>query len=127
MKLNSLAALYVVQRMEKHAALLRAAKLVEGYVSVGRVVEQEAVRELFREICKRDIDSEDAAVDHPPSHGGGKQTLIEKSSTTNKMRSVSCSSTTETCPSSHQMTKTSGGLTTMPTASTCRSDTEMPS
>lgn len=47
---------------EKHAALLKAAKLVGGYVAAGRIEEEEAVRILFREICKRDIDSEQAAM-----------------------------------------------------------------
>jgi hypothetical protein len=47
---------------EKHAALLKASKLVGGYISAGRLEEEEAVRVLFREICKRDIDSEDAAM-----------------------------------------------------------------
>ena len=47
---------------EKHAALLKASKLVGGYISAGRLEEDEAVRVLFREICKRDIDSEDAAM-----------------------------------------------------------------
>ncbi len=47
---------------EKHAALLKASKLVGGYISAGRLEEEEAVRILFREICKRDIDSEDAAM-----------------------------------------------------------------
>ena len=47
---------------EKHAALLKAAKLVGGYISAGRIEEEEAVRVLFREICKRDIDSEQAAM-----------------------------------------------------------------
>ena len=47
---------------EKHSALLKAAKLVGGYISAGRIEEEEAVRVLFREICKRDIDSEDAAM-----------------------------------------------------------------
>ena len=47
---------------EKHSALLKAAKLVGGYISAGRIEEEEAVRVLFREICKRDIDSEEAAM-----------------------------------------------------------------
>jgi len=47
---------------EKHAALLKSAKLVGGYISAGRIEEEEAVRVLFREICKRDIDSEQAAM-----------------------------------------------------------------
>lgn len=46
---------------EKHAMLLKAARLVGGYVAAGRIEEEEAVRILFREIAKRDIDSEEHA------------------------------------------------------------------
>ena len=46
---------------EKHAVLLKAARLVGGYVAAGRIEEEEAVRVLFREIAKRDIDSEEHA------------------------------------------------------------------
>ena len=46
---------------EKHAMLLKAARLVGGYVAAGRIEEEEAVRVLFREIAKRDIDSEEHA------------------------------------------------------------------
>ena len=63
MKLN-LAARMIRQAEDgdKHATLLKAAKLVGGYISAGRIEEDEAVRVLFREISKRDIDSEDAAM-----------------------------------------------------------------
>lgn len=63
MKLN-LAARMIRQAQdgEKHATLLKAARLCGGYVSAGRMEEEEAVRVLFREICKRDIDSEDHAI-----------------------------------------------------------------
>jgi hypothetical protein len=47
---------------EKHATLLRAAKLCGGYVSAGRMEEDEVVRVLLREIMKRDIDSEAQAM-----------------------------------------------------------------
>jgi hypothetical protein len=47
---------------EKHNMLLKASRLVGGYVAAGRIEEEEAVRVLFREICKRDIDSEEAAM-----------------------------------------------------------------
>ena len=62
MKLN-LAARIVRQagEGEKHAMLLKAARLAGGFVGAGRVEEEEAVRILLREICKRDIDSEEAA------------------------------------------------------------------
>ena len=46
---------------DKHATLLKAARLVGGYVAAGRIEEDEAVRVLVREIMKRDIDSEDHA------------------------------------------------------------------
>lgn len=63
MKLN-LAARMIRQAQdgEKHATLLKAARLCGGYVSAGRMEEEEAVRVLFREICKRDIDSEEHAM-----------------------------------------------------------------
>lgn len=47
---------------DKHNMLLKAARLVGGYISAGRIEEDEAVRVLFREIGKREIDSEDAAM-----------------------------------------------------------------
>lgn len=63
MKLN-LAARMIRQAEDgdKHATLLKASKLVGGYISAGRIEEEEAVRVLFREISKRDIDSEEAAM-----------------------------------------------------------------
>ena len=47
---------------EKHSALIRAAKLCGGYIAAGRMEEEEGVRGLFREIVKRDIDSEAQAM-----------------------------------------------------------------
>ena len=47
---------------EKHAALLRAARLCGGLINAGRLEEEEAVRILFREISKRNIDSEESAM-----------------------------------------------------------------
>ena len=63
MKLN-LAAKMVRQSEdgEKHAVLLKAARLLGGYISAGRMEEEEAVRILLREINKRDIDSEEHAI-----------------------------------------------------------------
>ena len=63
MKLN-LAARMIRQAEDgdKHSTLLRAARLIGGYVSAGRIEEEEAVRVLLREISKRDIESEDLAV-----------------------------------------------------------------
>jgi hypothetical protein len=43
---------------EKHSALIRAAKLCGGFIAAGRMEEDEVIRVLFREISKRDIDSE---------------------------------------------------------------------
>jgi hypothetical protein len=42
---------------EKHAVLLKAAMLCGGYIAVGRMEEDEAIRILEREILKRDVDS----------------------------------------------------------------------
>jgi hypothetical protein len=47
---------------DKHATLLKAAKLCGGYISAGRMEEDEVIRVLLREISKRDIDSEEQAV-----------------------------------------------------------------
>ena len=43
---------------EKHSTLLKASLLCGGYIAAGRIEEEEAIRVLVREICKRDIDSE---------------------------------------------------------------------
>ena len=47
---------------EKHATLLRAARLCGGYVSAGRMEEDEVIRVLSREIMKRDVDDEKMAI-----------------------------------------------------------------
>ena len=67
MKLN-LAARMIrnAQDGEKWATLNRAAILCGGYISAGRMEEEEVLRVLFREIEKRDIESDDHA----------KQTII---------------------------------------------------
>jgi hypothetical protein len=46
---------------EKHSMLLRASVLCGGYVAVGRMEEEEAIRVLEREILKRDVDSIESA------------------------------------------------------------------
>ena len=46
---------------EKHMALIKAATLCGGYIAAGKMEEEEVVRVLFREICKRDIDSDSQA------------------------------------------------------------------
>ena len=46
---------------EKWVTLNRASILCGGFVSAGRMEEEEVVRILFREICKRDVDNEDHA------------------------------------------------------------------
>ena len=45
----------------KHEALRNASILCGGYIAAGTIEEEEAVRVLFREIVKRDIDSEEQA------------------------------------------------------------------
>lgn len=47
---------------EKHSTLLKASVLCGGYIAAGRMEEDEVKRVLFREICKRDIDSESNAM-----------------------------------------------------------------
>ena len=51
---------------EKWITLNRASILCGGYIAAGRMEEEEVVRVLFREVCKRDVDNEDHA----------KQTII---------------------------------------------------
>lgn len=46
---------------EKHAILLKSALLCGGYISAGRMEEEEAIRVLEREIVKRDVDSIETA------------------------------------------------------------------
>ena len=62
MKLN-LAAMMIrkAEDGEKNSALIKAARLCGGYIAAGRMEEDEVYRVLFREICKRDIVSEDQA------------------------------------------------------------------
>jgi len=47
---------------EKHSTLLRAARLCGGFVSAGRMEEDEVVRVLAREILKRDVEDEEQAI-----------------------------------------------------------------
>ena len=67
MKLN-LAARMIRQAKdgEKWITLNRASILCGGYVAAGRMEEEEVLRVLFREVCKREVDNEDHA----------KQTII---------------------------------------------------
>jgi len=62
MKLN-LAARMIrnAQDGEKWVTLNRASILCGGYVAAGRMEQEEVVRILFREICKRDVDNEEHA------------------------------------------------------------------
>ena len=46
---------------DKHAVLLKASILLGGFISAGRVEEDEAIRVLEREILKKDIDSLESA------------------------------------------------------------------
>ena len=46
---------------EKWITLNRAAILCGGYVAAGKMEQEEVVRVLFREVCKRDVDSEEHA------------------------------------------------------------------
>ena len=47
---------------EKHAILLKAAVLCGGYIAVGRLEEEEAIRILEREIHRRELDSPETAI-----------------------------------------------------------------
>jgi len=63
MKLN-LAAVMIrkAEDGEKHHVLLKASRLVGGFIGAGRIEEDEAIRVLMREISKKDIDSEQSAM-----------------------------------------------------------------
>ena len=63
MKLNLAARIIrMAQDGEKHKALHSASRLCGGFISAGRMEEEEVVRVLMREIGKRDIDSEQTAM-----------------------------------------------------------------
>lgn len=47
---------------QKHQELLKAAKLAGGFIASGRLEEDEAKRVLIKEIMRRDIDSEENAI-----------------------------------------------------------------
>ena len=62
MKLNLAARMIrAAEDGDKHRALVKASRLCGGYIAAGRMEEDEAVRVLFREIAKRDIDSDEQA------------------------------------------------------------------
>lgn len=64
MKLNNAARMVrLAMDGEKHNQLLKAAVLCGGYIAIGKMEEDEAVRVLEREISKRDIVSFDQAKD----------------------------------------------------------------
>tara|TARA_R110002020_G_scaffold248195_1_gene462238 strand:+ start:1043 stop:2845 length:1803 start_codon:yes stop_codon:yes gene_type:complete len=63
MKLNLAARIIrAAEEGDKHRALVKAARLCGGYIAAGRMEQEEAVRVLFREISKRDLESEDHAM-----------------------------------------------------------------
>jgi len=47
---------------DKHRVLVNASRLCGGYIAAGKTEHDEVVRILHREICKRDIESEDHAL-----------------------------------------------------------------
>jgi hypothetical protein len=47
---------------EKHSVLVKASRLCGGYIASGRMEQEEVIRVLHREICKRDVDSESHAL-----------------------------------------------------------------
>ena len=47
---------------EKHRVLVNASRLCGGYIAAGKMEQEEVVRILHREICKRDIESEQHAL-----------------------------------------------------------------
>ena len=116
MKLN-LAARMIRQAEdgEKHAILLKSARLCGGYIAAGRMEEDEAVRVLEREISKRDIDSlEHAFKTIRDGIEEGKAMPIEKSLTRRISIIARCLSTMGICHSYLQTMKTTDGLATSP-------------
>ena len=47
---------------EKHRVLVNASRLCGGYIAAGKMEQDEVVRVLHREICKRDVESEQHAL-----------------------------------------------------------------
>ena len=47
---------------EKHRVLVNASRLCGGYIAAGKMEQEEVVRILHREICKREVESEDHAL-----------------------------------------------------------------
>jgi len=47
---------------EKHRVLVNASRLCGGYIAAGKMEQEEVVRVLHREICKREVESEDHAL-----------------------------------------------------------------
>jgi len=47
---------------EKHRVLVNASRLCGGYIAAGKMEQDEVVRVLHREICKREVESEDHAL-----------------------------------------------------------------
>jgi len=47
---------------DKHRVLVNASRLCGGYIAAGKMEQEEVVRILHREICKRDVESEDHAL-----------------------------------------------------------------
>ena len=47
---------------DKHRVLVNASRLCGGYIAAGKMEQEEVVRVLHREICKREIESEDQAL-----------------------------------------------------------------
>ena len=63
MKLNLAARMIrMAEDGEKHKALHSASRLCGGFIAAGRMEEEEVMRVLMREINKRDIDSEQTAI-----------------------------------------------------------------
>lgn len=47
---------------EKHRVLVNASRLCGGYIAAGKMEQEEVVRVLHREICKREVESEEHAL-----------------------------------------------------------------
>ena len=111
MKLNLAARIIrAAEDGDKHRALVKAARLCGGYIAAGRMEEDEAVRVLFREISKRDLDSEDQAMSTIVDmiQNGKNMPIREVIDGRNRLNEI-CLSTTVICHSYRQTMKTSDG------------------
>ena len=99
---------------EKHRVLVNASRLCGGYIAAGKMEHDEVVRILHREICKRDIDSEDHALNTilDGIEIGKRMPIRDIIEEEKAVQREMMPSTTGTCRLSLRTTKTFGGSMT---------------